>query len=143
MAARGGGLLNILDNPEFVENLEVYYLIISVFGIILLSNTIYEFFVMPNLEMRKRREIKEEEVFSLPYPYDQDKLQLIIGLKHKWNNLELVETPEWVIVPERAFSRLHDHRRKGYGKRQLWYPFTMQMMYYKAYDPNEKQACSY
>lgn len=140
LGSRGGTLFKILDDAQFVHNLKIYYMIVSIFAVLLISNTIFEFFVKPNIEMRKRRKISENDVFISKYPYDQDKLQLIVGLKHKWNSLDVIESPEWLIVPEKGlFQDFMIIGGKGTGKTAgCMYPFTMQMIYYKAYDPDEK-----
>lgn len=138
--ARQGVLFKLLDNKQFIDNLKVYYLVVSVFAILLIANTVYEFFVKSNAELRNRRKISEDDVFVSKYPYNQDKLQLIVGLKHKWNSLDYVETPTWVVVPEKGlFQDFMIIGGKGTGKTAgCMYPFTMQMMYYKAYNPEEK-----
>ena len=60
----------------------------------------YEFFIK-RTEF-KPKDIDEKDITAPPFPYNQDKLQLIIGLKHKETKLDLIETPKWIIVPEKG-----------------------------------------
>lgn len=114
------------------------YWIISFLAARAYATWIYEFFVRSNAF--KYDPLKESEVLTPPFPYDQDKLQLIIGLKHDEESTDLVEHPKWIIIPEKG---LHQDfliiGGKGTGKTAgCMYPFTKQMIYYKAYDSQEK-----
>ena len=115
----------------------VYY-IAAMFACNGYGNFVYEFFIKKTEFVKKS--VDERNVMAPPFPYNQDKLQLIIGLIHNETKLDLIESPKWVIVPEKGlFQDFMISGGKGTGKTQsCMYPFTKQMMYYKAYSPNEK-----
>ena len=127
-----------LFSPDILLFLKIYYCAISVISLKALGVFVFEFFL--KRKSYNYDEIKENDVIAPKFPYDQDKLQLVIGLKHKEENEKLVEHPNWVVVPERGlFQDFLICGGKGTGKTQAcMYPFTKQMVYYKAYSESEK-----
>ncbi len=127
-----------LFSPETLFLIKLIYWGVSIFALRGFGVFIFEFFI------RRRAntyvEIKDEDVIAPNFPYDQDKLQLVIGLKHKEENGDLVEHPTWLSVPEKGlYQDFLICGGKGTGKTQsCMYPFTKQMIYYKAYNENEK-----
>ena len=84
--------------------------------------------------------IGDEDIKVPPYPYDQDKLQLIIGLKHEKLTLQKVREPKWIIIDEKGlYQNLLITGTIGTGKTaSAMYPMTKQIMFYKSNDPNLK-----
>lgn len=127
-----------LFSPEVLFLIKLYYWAVSLFVIRGFGIFTFEFFVRKKVHTYV--DIKPEDVIAPNYPYDQEKLQLIIGLKHKEDNDDLIEHPNWLVVPEKGlFQDFLICGGKGTGKTQsCMYPFTKQMIYYKAYNEEEK-----
>lgn len=127
-----------LYNKKSLPIIYLSYWVISFFAARLYALWFFEFFLRD--KVFKFDPVKESEVLVPPFPYDQDKLQLIIGIKHDEDTTDLVENPKWIIIPEKG---MHQDfliiGGKGTGKTAgCMYPFTKQMIYYKSYDQQEK-----
>lgn len=127
-----------LFSPQTLFYIKLYYWFVAFIAFRGIGVYLFEFFIKKKTFLYE--DIKEEDVITPKFPYDQNKLQLIIGLKHKEDSDSLVEHPSWVVVPEKG---LHQDflitGGKGTGKTQsCMYPFTKQMIYYKAYSQDEK-----
>lgn len=129
-----------LFSEDVMFAIKIYYLFISFVALKGLANYYYEFFI--KRQTFSYEDVKEEHVIVPKFPYDQDKLQLVIGLKHKEDSDDLVEHPSWIIVPEKGlYQDFLICGGKGTGKTQsCMYPFTKQMIFYKAYSPQEKSG---
>lgn len=133
------GAIN-LWTPENIFLLKLFYIVVSLYAFKGMGGYLYEFFI--KRKTFTYEDIKPDDVIAPSFPYDQDKLQLVIGLKHNEDNNNLIEHPKWVVVPEKGlFQDFLISGGKGTGKTQsCMYPFTKQMMYYKAYNEEEKSG---
>lgn len=91
-------------------------------------------------ETGKAEPIEASEVQVPAYPWDQDKLQFIVGLRHEQTSAALVEKPEWMIIPETGlYQNILVSGSIGTGKTSsVMYPFTKQVLWYAADDPERK-----
>jgi Type IV secretion-system coupling protein DNA-binding domain. len=139
----GGGMFKKIDIistwPEAWHIMKSIYYVASIVGIIITIDLIYRN-IFNKLLPRNNMNDDTQESRPPPYPYDEDKLQMIIGLKHKRLSLDKVMNPSWVIVEEKGmYQNFLITGTIGTGKTaSAMYPFTKQAMFYKAYDPKMK-----
>lgn len=124
----------VMDNPETWQKMLLAYKVVSFVGLWLLFEVLYR-----NFLTRFKQDgdhIEDDDVKIPPYPYDEDKLQLIIGLKHNKLNLEKVKNPTWVKIDERGlYQNILVSGTIGTGKTaSVMYPLTKQIMFYKNQD---------
>ncbi len=127
----------ISQYPDIWEKVKVAYKIISALGIAMAADISYRLTFGRFLnKVKPKNTIEDEEVRTPKYPYDTEKLQMIIGLKHKRFKIEKVKTPKWVIVPELGmYQNFLITGTIGTGKTASgMYPFLKQAMFYKHYD---------
>jgi hypothetical protein len=138
----GGGLKQvdiIAKYPNAWHLLKIGYAGVSAVGIAITADLLYRnIFIKLLPKHNKLEELEESRPPS--YPYDEDKLQMIIGLKHKRLSVDKVVQPTWIIVDEKGmYQNFLITGTIGTGKTaSAMYPFTKQAMFYKTYDPNLK-----
>jgi hypothetical protein len=110
-------------------------------GIALAIDVLYRnFLVIKKNELIEEPVVEDDEVRVPPYPYSEDKLQLIIGLKHKKLSLKKVKNPTWVTIDEKGlFQNIMITGTIGTGKTaSAMYPLTKQILFHKVSDPTRK-----
>ena len=139
----GGGVFKTIDviakYPNDWNILKVGYIGASIVGIAITTDLIYRNIFMKLLS----KHAKTDELLEIrppPYPYDEDKLQMIVGLKHERLTADKIVHPAWIIVEEKGmYQNFLITGTIGTGKTASgMYPFTKQAIFYKAYDPNLK-----
>ncbi|QIB69788.1 type IV secretion system DNA-binding domain-containing protein [Aminipila butyrica] len=89
----------------------------------------------------KRQENKAEIESMIPdFPYNNEELQIIVGLKQNKFNLDPIKYPEYLIIPAAAmFQNFLITGTIGTGKTaSVMYPFLKQVMFYQAKNPEKK-----
>lgn len=139
----GGGGLNQVDlivkYPDAWHILKVAYTGASIVGITITADLLYRnIFIKLLPKSRKADDLLE--IRPPPYPFDEDKLQMIIGLKHERLSVDKVALPIWIIVDEKGmYQNFLITGTIGTGKTaSAMYPFIKQVMFYKAYDSSMK-----
>ncbi len=115
--------------------------ILSLVAVVIAVDTIYRNFIEGLTTVdEKPKEVADDEVKVPPYPFDEDKLQLIVGLKHDKLTLKKIKNPEWITIDDRGlFQNILVTGTIGTGKTaSAMYPFSKQIMFYKSYDPEMK-----
>jgi hypothetical protein len=114
------------------------YFLISFFGLWTIFDISYRNIMKDRSE--DEQVVDEDDVLVPSFPYDSDKLQLIIGLKHNKLTLKKVKHPKWIIIDEKGmYQNLLISGTIGTGKTaSAMYPLTKQIMSYKAHDKNLK-----
>lgn len=137
----GSGLLkktiNLVD-MEYWGQFKTSYYLISLLAIMILYDMLYR--VISGGKEKIKEAINEEDIKVPQYPFDEDKLQLIIGLKHKKLDLGKIKNPNWIIIDEKGmFQNILVTGTIGTGKTaSVMYPLTKQAIFYKCYDPDLK-----
>ena len=138
----GGAFIKTVDliarYPDVWKYLKYAYLAVSIVGIAIAADFVYRNLFRKILNHNSSSEPAETR--PPPYPFDEDRLQMIIGLKHSRLTLDEVARPTWIIVDEKGmYQNFLITGTIGTGKTaSAMYPFTKQAMFYKAYDPNLK-----
>jgi len=140
--------INVLDKSYTLIHTEVgmellkkIYLPLTFFGIFLMSVIFYAAFLERFMyKKKKRQEVDEEDVKIPSFPWDPEKLQLIIGLKHRKFDLEKVRDPQYLVVPETAmYQNFLITGTIGTGKTAaVMYPLLKQAMFYQAWNKEKK-----
>jgi hypothetical protein len=133
----GGIIVNLSLSPSWTF-VKLAYSLISFLGLWTVFNILYRNFFK---ERSDEDEFVEDDDVAVPsYPYDPDKLQLIIGLKHSKLTLKKVKRPNWIIIDEKGmYQNLLISGTIGTGKTaSVMYPLTKQIMCYKAHDKKLK-----
>jgi hypothetical protein len=128
-----------INEDTFVNVIKPLYTILSFLGLWFLIDIAFRNF----FERRKNVleiAVDEEDIKVPKYPYDQEKLQLIIGLRHDKLTLKKVREPKWIIIDEKGlYQNLLITGTIGTGKTAAaMYPMTKQIMFYKCYEPSLK-----
>ncbi len=128
----------LIKDSEGWNSFLILYQIISFTGFAIIFYIIHKRFIEGNES--KVDELDEDEIIVPPYPYDEDKLQLIIGLKHNKLNLKKVKKPKWIIIDEKGlYQNILITGTIGTGKTAAaMYSFAKQIMFMKSYDPYMK-----
>lgn len=129
----------IKSDPDGWAKLITWHKVISFLGLFLITEIIYR-----NLSAKFNRtpveepSAEEEDIKIPPYPFDEEKLQLIVGLRHNKLNLKKVKRPTWVSVSEVGmYQNFLVTGTIGTGKTAaVMYPFAKQAMFHKNYDPD-------
>ena len=138
----GGAFIKKVDlisrYPDMWRYLKYAYPVISIIGIGITADFVYRNIFRKILHHVSSNE--PDETRPPPYPFDEDKLQMIIGLKHSRLTLDKVTNPNWIVVNEKGmYQNFLITGTIGTGKTaSAMYPFTKQAMFYKAYDPDLK-----
>lgn len=90
--------LNITN--QTLERIKKFYYITSAIGVIALANSFYERFLY--YPFSKIKQVKWYDVKNCKYPYDPNKLQLIIGQVYKEDSTELSEVPYYETIDEKG-----------------------------------------
>lgn len=139
----GGGILRRVDlinqYPETWKYLKFVYYGASIIGIAIAADFIYRN-IFSKLLLKSPNTHELDEIRPPPYPFDEDKLQMVIGLKHNRLSVDKVANPEWVIVGEKGmYQNFLITGTIGTGKTaSAMYPFTKQAMFYKCHDEKLK-----
>lgn len=140
--------LSFLNKPLFVipaaaiKIVKLSYMAISFVSIYFICFTFYRtVFERFFEEKQEKTNIEEIESNIPPFPYDDRKLQIVVGLKHNKFNLEYVKNPEYLIIPEIGmYQNFLIAGTIGSGKTAaVMYPFLKQILYYEA-DNKENKA---
>ena len=144
----GNGLFEVVCNFGLLERTREgyekwYYVfcVISFLAIFILVDMLYRNFVsILTTKEEEAQEISDDDVRVPPYPFDEDKLQLIVGLKHEKLTLKKVKNPVWITIDDRGlFQNVLVTGTIGTGKTaSAMYPFAKQILFYKSYDPELK-----
>ncbi len=144
----GNGLFEVVCNFGLLERTregyEKWYYVfcaISFLAIFILVDMLYRNFVsILTTKEEEAQEISDDDVRVPPYPFDEDKLQLIVGLKHEKLTLKKVKNPVWITIDDRGlFQNVLVTGTIGTGKTaSAMYPFAKQILFYKSYDPELK-----
>ena len=116
-------------------------LIMSFFAVLIIVDLLYRNFIgFLTTKEEAPKEVSDDEVKVPPYPFDEDKLQIIVGLKHDKLTLKKVKNPTWITIDDRGlFQNVLVTGTIGTGKTaSAMYPFAKQIMFYKSYDPEMK-----
>ena len=127
--------------PEGYRNWYITFSVLIFLAILIGVDVLYRNFIAPvTIKEEKPKEVSDDEVKVPPYPFDEDKLQLIVGLKHDKLTLKKVKNPEWVTIGEKGlYQKILVTGTIGTGKTaSAMYPFAKQVMFYKSYDPEMK-----
>jgi len=139
----GGSILKKVDliakYPEVWKDLKLVYCGASIVGIAIAADFVYRN-VFSKFISKSHNSDELEEVRPPPYPFDEDKLQMIVGLKHSRISMNKVVNPTWVIVDEKGmYQNFLITGTIGTGKTaSAMYPFVKQAMFYKSYDEKLK-----
>jgi len=120
------------------DRLLLYYQIVSCIGIAICYYVLHKSLIdKPWLAEEK---VEQEDIRVPKYPYNEDVLQIIVGLQHEKRSCTLIKNPKWLIVKERGmYQNFLITGTIGTGKTaSAMYPFAKQIMFYKVYDPNLK-----
>ena len=137
--------LDIIEalGPNGWQIFRIVYFITGLIGIFLSGFVIYRT-LFENLIKHKKKDSTDEigryEVSLPEFPWNKNSLQLVIGIKHKRQSLEVVRYPGWVVVPEKGmFQNFLISGGIGMGKTSCaMYPFSKQAIFYKADEPEHK-----
>lgn len=132
-------LLNLSRSSSWDFILFLYSLI-SLIGFAVIFDYIYRNWLMKGKD--ELEAVDDDDIRVPPYPYQSDKLQLIIGLKHNKLNLKKIKTPSWVVIDEKGmYQNILVTGTIGTGKTaSVMYPLTKQVLFYKATDPHQKSG---
>lgn len=125
------------------QKFKTIYLVVSLIGIFLSGFIIYRAFFENFISHKKddtHEEIVDAEIVLPEFPWNKDKLQMIVGVKHTKQNLEKIKYPSWVVVPEKGmFQNFLISGGIGMGKTScVMYPCSKQAIFYKAHDRDHK-----
>ena len=133
----GGNVLKKVDliakYPEAWKYIKFVYYGASIVGIAIATDFVYRN-VFSKYYLNHTILDELEEIRPPPYPYDEDKLQMIIGLKHEQTiSVDKVANPVWIIVDEKGmYQNFLITGTIGTGKTaSAMYPFLKQAMFYK------------
>ena len=117
---------------------EIVYGVVCFLGFLIVFDILQRNFVKKLIEIKE--EVIEEDIVIPKYPFDEDKLQLIVGLRHDKISLKKVKKPRWVVIDERGmYQNILVTGTIGTGKTaSAMYPFAKQVLFYKSYDENLK-----
>ena len=119
---------------EAWQNIIMVYTVISFIGIWLLFYLIVKLITdsLPGYESKKLIGVPP------PFPFDQNKMQLIVGLKKDRLTLNEAEKPQWLILEEKGlYQNFLITGGIGSGKTaSAMYPFVKQFLYIK---PNNQE----
>lgn len=127
--------LATLDNWD---NIKLTYKLISLLGIMFLFDILYRNVIKHKQTVQEV--VDDDDIKVPPYPYSDDKLQLIIGLKHNRLDLGKIKTPSWITIDEKGmYQNILVTGTIGTGKTaSVMYPLTKQALFFKNYDPDHK-----
>ena len=132
----------ILDHtPEGYKRWYITCAVASFIAILIMVDILYRNFIsVLTTKEEAPKEVSDDEVKVPPYPFDEDKLQLIVGLKHDKLSMKKVKNPEWITIDDKGlFQNILITGTIGTGKTaSAMYPFAKQAMFYKSYDPEMK-----
>ncbi|MEM1724164.1 MAG: type IV secretion system DNA-binding domain-containing protein [Thermoplasmata archaeon] len=123
----------------YILKLKIVYYIITAAYIAIIADYIYRNFLIKFTDNNKPDVLTNGLI--PPYPFDEDKLQLIIGLKYdRMSTRKKGFNPQWVIVGEKGmYQNFLITGTIGTGKTaSAMYPFTKQALFYKPYDEQNK-----
>lgn len=108
-----------------------------------IGRLVFHFGLLPkkNEENELLEEDTEDNDVTQPeFPYNPEKLQIIVGLKHRRFDLKKVKNPEYVVIPKNGmFQNFLITGTIGTGKTaSVMYPFLKQALFYKPYSEEEK-----
>lgn len=134
-----GKSLELIQTREHMELFTKLYMLLTFWGILVLCFIFYRSFIERFLK-DKTGMSEEIEVLIPEFPYDRDKLQMIVGLKHEKFTVEKIREPEYLIIPEKGmFQNFFITGTIGTGKTaSVMYPFLKQAIFYGANDPGKK-----
>lgn len=126
-------------NPQAWRYAKYWYAAVSFAAFLIAADYLYRN-VFGKLAAGRKPAVEDDDIETPPYPYDCDKLQVIVGLKHSRTTLDKVKHPEWLIVDEKGmYQSFLVTGATGTGKTACaMYPFTKQAMFYKPYDEDMK-----
>jgi len=136
----GGGTFKAVDiiakYSEAWHILKIGYIFASIIGLAISSDLIYRNIFIKLLPTHTKTD-ELLEIRPPPYPFDEDKLQMIVGLKHERLTAEKVSSPIWMIVEEKGmYQNFLITGTIGTGKTaSAMYPFLKQAMFYKVTIP--------
>lgn len=135
----GKSLELIAGHEEVWRKIKIAFNILSLSACGLFGTFIYRIF-FESARFMQKPDIEQEDVQVPSYPYDSDKLQLIVGLKHKKLSVKLIRKPTWLtITGKHLFQNILITGATGMGKTTCtMYPFLKQIMGYRAFNPDEK-----
>ena len=123
-------------NP-YIFKLKIIYYIITATYIAIIADYIYRNFLVKFTDNNVN---VIDNGLMPPYPFNEDVLQLIIGLKYDRMTTDKKGTPQWIIVGEKGmYQNFLITGTIGTGKTaSAMYPFTKQALFYKPYDDDSK-----
>ena len=125
--------LFFIDQPNQVELFKLCYKVISGTGIFFVCFAFYRATFERFLSDGK---IENVEIKSkIPdFPYNAETMQIIVGLKHNKFSLDMVKSPEYLIIPEVSmYQNFLITGTIGTGKTaSAMYPFLKQVLFYQA-----------
>jgi len=119
---------------------QVCYIMISLIAVFMAGFLLYRSVFERALGGSKPKETKEIISRIPDFPYDNRKLQMIIGLMHNRFDLERAREPRYLITPEKAmYQNFIITGTIGTGKTvSVMYPFLKQAIFYEADNQNRK-----
>lgn len=140
ISLRYGRGYNIYLSKEYLEYILKFYYGFSIIGVVSLVNDVYERFLYDMLN--KERQIKWYDVKPLSYPYDPDKLQLIVGQVKNDFDTDLAEKPYYEVIEEIGLlQNIFISGTIGTGKTiTAITQFAVQLIYYASNNPAKKAA---
>lgn len=134
-------IIDVKGNEKWLPYVKIAFIILSLIACFLAAKWIYEMVYRKVVNIKKPRKVSGESDINVPeFPFNRDKMQFIIGLEHDRKSLDEVNDPKWVCMPELGlFQDIVIIGGKGMGKSQgLMYPFSSQILNYKAFDKDNK-----
>jgi hypothetical protein len=130
----------IVIEPYYMQRFRYYYYIVAFLSILFIVNDIYERFLKGLFS--RARNVKLHEILIKKYPYDKNKFQYILGLKHKEDSLDFVDKPEWYVIEEDGlFQNVLCTGTIGQGKTIAELVQVLVQMIFYSYDvPDKKLA---
>lgn len=127
----GGFIINISNSPNW-SYIKFAYAIISLTGLWTIIDILFRSVLQKNED--GDQDVEDDDVLTPAFPYDPDKLQLIIGLKHNKLSLKKVKHPRWITIDEKGmYQNLLISGTIGTGKTaSAMYPLTKQILFYKS-----------
>lgn len=140
LATKNIFILGKMFEENMPKHLKMKLVILTMIASIFIAISIYQMLLIRLLPVNNKMQINRTST-ALIFPYNQRKLQLILGEVHNKFNIDKIADPKHLIIPEKAmFQNFLITGTIGTGKTQsVMYPFTKQALFYEA-DNDEKKA---
>lgn len=135
------GVIQLAYNyPGSYKRFVVIYLMSLVIGFYFVSKFIYNLIIRPVRPLLLDKEILPEDVLFPELKFNQDELNLIVGLKHYRYNFKLKRKPEPIVIPFKScVTGICVTGTTGQGKTYgALYSFTKQALFFNPLDPVKK-----